>query len=114
MSDETVVDYASVDDLLAGDDLGQQDVLLPNGKTVTVKGLTSYERQLSLKGAIHSDGSFDNSMVELKIIRMGLVNPKLSEAQVENWVKKASVGTINVVSTKIRDLSGLGEGAEKS
>ncbi len=109
-----MAEYASIDDLLAGDELGQEDVTLPNGKIVRVKGLSSYERQLTLKNAVKGEGEVDTALIERRMIKMGLVQPKLDEKQVEAWMKTASIGSVRAVTDKIRELSGMGEGAEKS
>jgi hypothetical protein len=107
-------EYVSVEDLLSGDELNEEDVTLPNGKKVRVKGLSSYERQLTLKNAVKGEGQVDTALIERRMIKLGLVQPRLNEDQVEAWMKSASIGSVQAVTTKIRELSGMGEGAEKS
>jgi hypothetical protein len=102
--------YANAEDLIVGDlDLEGEDVTLPSGKVVRVRGLSRYELMLNGKGT-------DDSMaIERRNVRTCLVEPKLSDAQVATWQKQSSAGgDFRVLSERIRDLSGLGEGAQKS
>jgi hypothetical protein len=104
-------EYASIDDLTEGDDVGQvtRDVPLPNGKVVKVRGLSRYELLLNGKN------TEDTALIERRNIATCMVEPRMTLAQVEVWQKKASAGgAFGALSTAIRDLSGLGEGADKS
>jgi len=106
-------DFSSVDDLLEGDVINEEDVTLPNGKKIRVKGLSAFERKLVYKNAVN-DGQVDIALVETRLLRYGIVQPKLSMDQAEKWMAVSLSGTIDVVTEKIRTLSGMGEGAEKS
>lgn len=102
--------YASADDLAAGDlNLDGEDLTLPSGRTVRVRGLSRFELMLNGKG------TEDSSVIERRNVATCLVEPKMTEAQVGAWQKKSSAGgDFRALSEKIRDLSGLGEGAGKS
>lgn len=104
-----MTEYASADDLIADDFRDDADDLaLPNGKVVRVRGLTRWELFANGKG------TEDNNVIEVRNLVSCLVEPKLTLAQAEAWHRAAGVKTIQVVQTKIRELSGLAEGADKS
>lgn len=107
-------EYATLDALMHADTIGQEDLTLPNGLVVTVKGMSAFERKLLYKGAVDNQGNLDAALIETRIIKYGMVNPKLSMDQAEEWMKKTLPSVIDAVTGKVRDLSGMGEGAEKS
>ncbi len=111
--EKVMTEYASFDDLLGSSELLEDDVKLPNGMVVRVKALTRYEYTLSLKKA-SNNGEVDMPELEISLLRFGMMNPKLDANQAEKWIKTSPAGTVNTVLTKIRDLSKLGEDAEKS
>jgi hypothetical protein len=100
-------EYASADDLFGGD-LETADVELPGGRRVKVRGMSRYELHLSGKG------SEDSADIEAKILTMCVVEPALTAKQAEAWLKSATPGALAKVLTRIRELSGLAEGADKS
>lgn len=102
-------EYASVDDLVAVVEPETRDVELPNGKTVKVRGLTRFEL------IVHGKGTEDGALIERRNVAACLVEPRMTEKQVETWQKSpGSISSFGLVSEAIRDLSGLGEGAGKS
>lgn len=104
-----MIEYATADDLIADeyrDTAG--DVTLPNGKVVKVRGLTRHE--LFANGR----GTEDNNVIEVRNLVSCMVEPKLTLPQAEAWHRAASVKTLQLVQDKIRELSGLAEGADKS
>jgi hypothetical protein len=105
-----MTEYASADDLTAGNlDDGAEDVDLPSGKTVRLRGLSRHELMFNGKG------TDDARVMEVRNVVSCLVEPKLTVAQVEQWQKRSLAGgDFKVLSEKIRDLSGLAEGAAKS
>lgn len=103
--------FASEADLLA-DDIKEAtvEVQLPTGQLVLIRGLSRFE--LHLHGKI-ADG--DSAEIERRNIAACLVVPKLTLDQVREWQKRtAAGGAFRQLSEHIRDLSGLGEGADKS
>lgn len=107
MSDQT---YATADDLTAPRAAETEEVTLPsNGKKVVVRGLTRFELVVSGKG------TDDSALIERRNVKVCLVQPQLTMAQVEAWQRNpATIRDFQVVTEKIRELSGLSEGADKS
>lgn len=104
-----MTEYASVDDLLAGDLGDGEDLLLPSGATVRLRGLSRHELMFNGKG------TEDNELIERRNVVACLLQPKLTLAQVEAWQRvSAAGGDFRVLSEAIRDLSGLKKGADKS
>ena len=83
-------------------------VELPSGKAVRVRGLTRYEMMLTRKG------TEDITLIEARTLSFCMVEPIMTVAQVTAWQKATGPMVIGPVTEAIRDLSGLGEGAEKS
>lgn len=104
-----VTKCATAEELIAGD-LGEGEyVTLPSGKTVKIRGLSRHELIFSGKG------TEDSALIERRNVVACLIDPKLTIAQVEEWQRHSLAGgDFKVMSEKIRDLSGLGEGADKS
>lgn len=102
-----MTDYATADDLVA-DDLPEDDLTLSTGKTIRLRGLSRY--MLFLNGK----GTEDPAVVETRNLVSCLVQPVLSREQVEAFMRRMSAGDGHLVSSKIRELSGLAEGAAKS
>lgn len=103
-----MTEYASLDDL-AGDDLGDtRDVALPGGKAVKVRGMTRMELMLTRKN------TEDPAVIEQRMLAFCLVEPRLTPQQVEAWQKASKPMVMAPVTEAIRELSGLGEGADKS
>jgi hypothetical protein len=102
-------EYASVDDLTADEvQSGTADVTLPNGKVVKVRGLSRFELLLSGKN------TDDAALIERRNVSMCMVSPAMTEKQVEAWQRRSGPVALGLVTKAIRDLSGLGEGADKS
>lgn len=102
-------EYASIDDL--GEDVSEdtRDVTLPNGRKVKVRGLSRFEL------IVNGKGTEDGALIERRNVAACMVEPRMTLAQVEAWQKKAPAGgAFKAISEAIRDLSGLGEGADKS
>jgi hypothetical protein len=101
--------YSSADDLIAGDLGDGEDVTLPSGKTVRVRGLSRYELIFNGKG------TEDSGLIERRNVVSAVLEPKLTLPQVEAWQRSSRAGgDFKALSETIRDLSGLGEGAQKS
>lgn len=102
--------YSSADDLTTGDlDLEGEDLKLPSGRLVRVRGLSRFEII-----TFGQDGA-SGDQIERRNIAACVLAPKLTPAQIERWQKSDTAGgDLRVLSEKIRDLSGLGEGAQKS
>ena len=59
-------------------------------------------------------GTEDVALIERRNVALCMVEPKMTEAQVEKWQKSSRPNSLGEVTRAIRDLSGLGEGAAKS
>lgn len=103
-------EYTSADDLITGGlDLGGEDLLLPSGKRVRVRGLSRAEL------IRHGENNAPADLIEVRNVAACLVQPRLTEAKALKWQQSEGAGgDFKVLSEKIRDLSGLGEGAQKS
>ena len=111
-----MTEYASAEELAAGDLGDGEDMVLPSGKTVKVRGLTRYESMFSTKGLMNSDGVLtDIALYERRQVVACVVEPKLTLAQVERWQRKSGAnGDLRALMDRIKELSGRGEGADKS
>jgi hypothetical protein len=103
--------YASPDDF-TGDDAyadDELDVHLSRGRVVRVRGLSRLELMHGGKG------TEDNALIERRMIVDALIKPRMTLKQVEAWQgKPGSIVDVGLVTTAIRNLSGLGKGADKS
>ena len=48
------------------------------------------------------------------MLSLALLDPKLTPAEVQEWMKGAPAGEVMTVLGRFRELSGLAEGAQKS
>lgn len=104
-----MTEYASVDDLVEGDVTGTtRDVALPGGRAVKVRGMSRMELMLTRKG------TEDPAVIEQRMLAFCLVEPRMTAKQVEAWQKASTPMVMAPVTEAIRELSGLGEGADKS
>lgn len=87
--------------------LPEADVDVPGVGTVRVRGLNRAEvmQVQGVKGA---------AAIERLVLAFGMVDPQLTEAEVGQWQKAAPAGELEPVTEKIRELSGIGEGADKA
>lgn len=99
--------YASLDDLLVGE-APTEDLTLPNGAVVKVRGLTRHELLTNARG------TEDGALIERRNLATCLLEPSLSLGQAEKWQKMSPPNVIGLVTDTIRRLSGLAEGAQKS
>lgn len=85
------------------------DVELPSGGVVQIRGLSRLEHLRLAKG------DPDGDEVERRVIGKGMINPALTDRQLKAWqARPGRSRDLAAVSTAIRDLSGFGEGADKS
>jgi hypothetical protein len=80
---------------------------IPGIGTVTVRGMTRYEMQML--GKIEAG----DEVKERKILAMTMVDPTMSEGDVEAWQMCSPAGQINRVAMEVNRLSGIGRDAEK-
>jgi hypothetical protein len=100
--------YANINDLFGNGETETEDVTLPGGAVVKVRGLTRYELLMNAKN------TEDGATIERRNVSCCLVEPPMSVDQVEQWQRSTTPVAIGRVTDAIRRLSGLGEGAAKS
>lgn len=103
-----MTEYAQISDLTAPAEVETADVELPGGKLVKVRGMTRLEMMLTRKGDVSVD------VVEQRMLAFCMVEPRMTAAQAAAWQKATTPMIIAPVTEAIRELSGLGEGADKS
>ena len=105
-----MTEYASFDDLTAGaNEPDTRDVTLSGGQLVQVRGLSRKEHLWIGKGTDDADE------IERRVLLAGMLAPRLTDGQLKAWQEKPG-GSRDVarVSDAIREMSGFGEGADKS
>lgn len=105
-----MTEYASFEDISPVDEGdGGVDMTLPSGRRVRVRGMSRYELVLSGKG------TDDASVIETRNLRTCVLQPKLSSGQIEALYRnRNATPDVLAMLMKIRELSGLNEGADKS
>lgn len=88
--------------------LPRADVDIPGVGTVTVRGLSRME--LLLAGKLSDQGP---AVMERRMLSYAMVDPEMSEADVEKWQACSPAGEIAPVVAKVNELSGIGAGADK-
>jgi hypothetical protein len=103
-------DYASADELTEDKVTSNtEDIDLPSGKKVKVRGLS---RKELLK---YGQGTEDTALMERRMVSWCLIEPRMTERQVDAWQQGSGPKDgLDLVTAAIRNLSGLGEGAGKS
>lgn len=77
--------------------------------TVRVRGLSRGE----VFAAQKTTKEGDVAAVECRYVTIGMLDPKLTEAEVRQWQENSPAGEMETVVDKIKDLSGLGEKSAK-
>lgn len=101
--------YASLDDLFGAGAMPEEDVELPSGRTVRVRGLNRQEFLIA-------SASSARSALELERANLAaaLVAPRMTPDQVARWQTTAAAGELVPVVDAVRRLSGMADGAAKS
>lgn len=94
---------ATVDELLADGQLEPEEVELPSGRTLLVRGLTVEEVR-----AIDSDN------MQRGLLATGIIDPPMTLEQVDLWRKRAPAGDPTAAAAKIQELSGMLGGSAKA
>lgn len=81
--------------------LPTQPVNIPNVGTVTVRAITRAEQMVFSKAAAGDVTKFDR-----KQLSAALVDPELTEDEVQRWMEAAPAGEISIVVEIIGELSG--------
>lgn len=105
--------YLTADELVNVDRvLPEDDVEVPGLGWVRVRGLSRTEG-LAIKDDIDPKKGNVTSTVERRMVALGMVTPKVTEAQVGRWQKKSSSVEMDGVSNRIAELSGFKPEAAK-
>ena len=108
MATTKTVAYASLDDILAADDLQPSDLHIPEwDKTVKVRGLR--RRELNAVYASVGEESPAPEVVNARLLALGLVDPGVSEEQAARLLDEKAVKPTQKIIERIVELSGLGE-----
>lgn len=75
--------------------------------TITVRGLSRWEM-------IQGGKKEDELAQERFILSCAMVDPAMNEDDIAAWQKASPPGEINLVALKVNELSGIGQGADKS
>lgn len=79
----------------------EREVEIPNVGTVRVRALTRAEVTPLVGREIELD------VLERKLLTLAMVNPVLTEDEVDRWYDAAPAGELNPVLDAIRDMSGV-------
>lgn len=93
---------------LLADRVPRAEVTIVGVGTITIRGLSRYELLLAGKG------TDDPALVEARMLSYAMVDPALTVDEVRQWQKASPAGELGPVTTAMRELSGLAEGAGKS
>jgi hypothetical protein len=88
--------------------LPTEEVEIPGVGTVTVRGLSRGESLLVGK----AEG--DPTATERTMLRFGMVDPVMTDADIRDWLKVAPNAHVDPISRKIAELSGMLEDAPKA
>ncbi|WP_433368363.1 hypothetical protein ACQPZX_41420 [Actinoplanes sp. CA-142083] len=104
-----MTEYASEDDLTAetAEDCAE-DFTLTSGKVVRLRGLTRAEHLWIGKG------TDDAAEIEARMVSKAMLIPAMSISKVKKWQETGRSSAVSEISNKVRELSGFGEGADKS
>lgn len=87
--------------------LPEDDFEIPGVGTVRVRALS--------RGEVFRVQKLDDvGAYERKVLHFGMVAPAMSEIDVGNWQEACPAGELDPVVNKIKELSGLGDDADKS
>lgn len=104
--------YASLDELTTTE-LDEDDVTLPNGQIVRVRALSRAE-VLRIQKSTRGDGTPDAAAIERMTLALGMVEPRMTEAQAGAWQAATKAGdVIGRATAKIRELSGMDSDAPR-
>jgi hypothetical protein len=89
--------------------LNEDDYEIPGVATIRLR---SVSRHLLL--GMSDTEKISPLVAERKMLAAGMVSPAMTEEEAGRWQRAASAGEIAGVLNRIRELSGLAEGADKS
>lgn len=111
MTGEAERQYVTIDQLTERE-LPEDDVEVPGLGWVRVRGLSRAEF-LTLREGIDPDKGNPTLTAERRMVVIGMLIPKVTEAQVGKWMKKSNAVELDNVSNRISELSGIDLDAAK-
>ena len=101
-------------ELLFKSALPEAEVEIPGKGTIRVRAMTRAE-VLKIRSAVkdEADAIKRQAEIERKMLAVAVVEPDLTEDDVRRWQEASAAGEIDLVSDKVTELSGMGEGADK-
>lgn len=87
--------------------LPEAEVEIPGVGKVRVRGLSRAEAMLVRQVE-------DVKAFECRMIALGMVEPKLTEDEVEQWQQATTPAELEAITSAILDLSGMAVGADKT
>jgi hypothetical protein len=96
--------------------MNTEDLELPSGETIAVRGLTGMEVALIAKrNAQLADDPDAPGGTAIQIgLMLGRTRVREAEAAGEAWLNSHSASDFTTLGSKIEELSGYGKGAQKS
>lgn len=94
-----------------------EELTLPSGETVTVRGLTGMEVALIAKRNAATQDDPDapaGTAIQIGFVVCGKTRVREAEAAGIEWLKSHGAADFTAVSDRIEALSGYGKGAQKS
>lgn len=95
-------------DKLLAPRLPEDTVEIPGMGTVRVRGLSRGEFY-ALRKVTSDELDYDS-----KVLARCMLEPAMNEDEVRQWIRSAPAGEHSPVFSKINELSGIGQGADKS
>lgn len=81
--------------------LGEEDVEIPGVGSVRVRALSRKEA-VSIRGV-----GMEPEVLERKMLALALVEPVLTETEIEQWQESSDVGEIGNIVDRIIEISGM-------
>lgn len=88
--------------------LPEEEIDVPGVGKVRIRALSRAE---AMKLRKMSSASVE--VIERKLIALAMVDPVLTEDEVGKWQEASTAGELEVVSTRVSEISGMTEGAAK-
>lgn len=112
VADAPLADKALLTGRTGRDPLPERDVtIFVNGRPVTVRvrGLSRAEVL-----ALQKHTGSGRGLLEIKMLALAMVNPRMTEGDVREWQEAAPAGELEPVTDAVEELSGVNDGAERA
>ena len=99
--------YASLGALLAPRLDGEDFTIEATGHVVRIRGLSRYETLLAQKHLATGQADF-----EARILHYALLEPTITVEQAYEWLRCSPAGELEMLTRRVQQLSGAGQGAD--